>query len=48
MQSGTHFMSIVNNSTYIGIKECTHQSKKYDQAGDREIHRQGARKRIGE
>jgi len=38
-------MSIANNSTYIGIKECTHQNKKYDQAGD---SRQGARQRIGE
>jgi len=41
-------MSIVNNSTYIGIKECTHQNKKDDQAGDGEIRGQGARQRIGE
>jgi len=40
--------SIVNNSTYIGIKECTHQNKKYNQADSREIHGQGARQRIGE
>ena len=41
-------MSIANNSTYIGIKECTHQNKKYDQAGDGEFCRQGAGQRIGE
>jgi len=41
-------VGIVNNSTYIGIKECTHQNKKYEQAGDREICGQGARQGIGE
>jgi len=28
-QSGTHHMSIVNNSTYIGIQEYTHQKKNF-------------------